>query len=174
MRRKERHIMHMNPRYPQALALLFSAGLMLSGQARADAEITFHGTLIEQPPCEISGIAGNPIEVDFGSEMATRKVDGVNFREQIPFTLDCANAVNQKLQLTLTGEAGYAAGLIKTEKEGLGIRLYNDTTRITPGVPLNFTPDTIPELYAVPEAQDNTTLTGGNFTGKANMIVDYQ
>lgn len=157
--------------------LLFSSGMLLSGQARADAEITFKGILIEQPPCEISSSSdtGGPIEVDFGSEMATRRVDGVNFQTEIPVKLDCANAVNQKLQLTFTGDPGYAAGLIATSKTGeLGIRLYHDTTQLTPGTPLNFTPTTIPKLFAVPEAKDNTTLSGGDFTGKANLIVDYQ
>lgn len=155
-------------------ALLFSSGLMLSGQAHADAEITFKGTLIEQPPCEISSSTGNAIEVNFGTEMVTRKVDGTNYREKIPVALDCTNAVNQKLQLSISGDASYAAGLIKTSKDDLGIRLYNNTTQMTPGTPLNFTPDTIPVLYAVPEAKDNTTLSGGDFTGKANMIVEYQ
>lgn len=175
------HTMRRTPSYrpvPTLLplaALILAAGLLSAGTARADADITFKGTLIEQPPCEISSITGGAIEVDFGSEMVTRRVDGTNYREEIPVRLDCTNAVNQKLQLTLTGDPGYAAGLIKTSKEAeLGIRLYHGTTQLTPGTPLNFTPDTIPVLYAVPEAKDNTTLTGGDFTGKANLIVDYQ
>lgn len=156
-------------------ALMMGCGLMMSGTALADADITFKGTLIEQPPCEISSTTGSAIEVDFGREMVTRRVDGVNYREQIPVRLDCSAAVDQKLQLTLTGDAGYEAGLIATSKATeLGIRLYNGTTAITPGTPLNFTPETIPVLYAVPEAKDNTTLTGGDFTGRANLIVDYQ
>jgi type 1 fimbria pilin len=157
-----------------ALALSLIAG-MAPQSALADADITFKGTLIEQPPCEITSTTGGAIEVDFGSEMVTRRVDGVNYRQKIPFLLDCSNAVDQKLQLTLTGDPGYAAGLIKTTKETeLGIRLYHNTVQMTPGTPLNFSPDSIPELYAVPEAKDNTTLAGGDFTGKANLIVDYQ
>lgn len=156
-------------------AMILSAGLLFTGPACADADITFKGSLIELPPCEISSTTGGAIEVNFGNEMVTRWVDGTNYREKIPFKLDCTNAVNQKLQLTLSGDPGYAAGLIKTSKAAeLGIRLYHGNTPLTPGIPLNFTPATIPVLFAIPEAKDNTTLTGGDFTGKAILIVGYQ
>lgn len=164
---------------PLAAMMMMGVGLMLSGTARADADITFKGTLIDLPPCEISSTTGGPIEVDFGLEVVTRKVDGVNYREKIPVTLDCTSAVNQKLQLTLTGEPGYDADLIKASlasgsDQELGIRLYNGTTPLTPGTPLSFTPSSIPVLWAVPEARNNTTLSGGEFTGKANLVVEYQ
>jgi len=161
---------------PPLTCVLLTCGLLSqSPLVLADAQVNFSGTLVEQPPCEIVGNNGATIDVNFGNDMITRKVDGVMYKTQIQFGLQCDNALNNSLKLSLSGDpATFGTGLIKTTKTGLGIRLFNGDTQLTPGAEVKFQKGTVPELYAVPVAQDNTTLTGGSFTGTGNLVVDYQ
>lgn len=131
------------------------------------------GTLVDAPQCTVNG--NNKIDVDFGDDLITRLVDGVNYRTQIIYTMSCTSLAQQGLTLTINGtDAGFGSGLLRTGKDGLGIRLYKGTTAITPGQAINFTYGSPPELYAVPVAKDNTTLTAGTFSGSGTMVFAYQ
>lgn len=63
--------------------------LCFQGAALAAEEVAmqFRGGLIAPPPCTIN--AGAKIDVDFGSRVGIKKVDGVNYRQAIDYHLDC-------------------------------------------------------------------------------------
>lgn len=157
--------------------VLAAAGLLVAARALAGnaADVTFHGTLIEAPPCVIN--AGKPVVVDFGNEVMTTRIDGSAYRQRIPVDLDCSAALSSKQKLRITGTpAGFDALALSggSAQAGFGIALYEGSGRYTPGEWLPFTDPAVPELYAVPVKQDGVTLTGGAFSILASLVVDYQ
>lgn len=144
-----------------------------SGMVWADARITFHGTLLDAPTCEINN--NQDIDVDFGDDMVISRVNGANYKKEIVYTLSCEDAASSAMRLTLKGTlATFGSGLLMTSKAGLAIQLYNGSTKLAPGTGINFTYPYKPELYAIPEANDTSTLTAGYFTSTATMVIDYQ
>ncbi|TQI79104.1 type 1 fimbria pilin [Serratia fonticola] len=162
------------PRPLMALSLLGGGVFGVCNGALADATVTFRGTLVEQPPCEVTGNNGAIIDVDFGDVMTTR-IDGENYKKNIDFTLDCAQAVNNALKLRITGPAAsFDTSALAGGKTGLGIALLQGTQRLRPGTWLNFSPASVPVLAAVPISDSNVTLDGGAFRVVASLVVDYQ
>ncbi|WP_233429642.1 fimbrial protein [Enterobacter asburiae] len=164
--------------------ILAGIGLLAAGPASAadsaagtprgaQAEVTFHGELVEAPPCIVNG--GEPVVVDFGSEVMTTRIDGTEYKKRIAFTLDCREAVSPGQQLRITGgtAAAFDPQAIAGEQPGFGIALYEGSHRYTPGDWLPFTDPAVPELYAVPVKQDGVTLSGGAFSILASLVVAY-
>lgn len=165
-----------NRRVALAVGLALCAGTMLPARAVQEGDTTtvyVTGTLVDAPQCTVNG--NDKIDVDFGDDMITRLVDGVNYKTPLIYALSCTSLAQQGLTLTINGSAAsFGTGLLKTDKAGLGIRLYNGSTALIPGTPVTFTYGSPPTLYAVPVAQDNTTLTAGAFSGTGTMVFAYQ
>lgn len=152
-------------------------GLMTTAAIRAEgtqADVTFHGTLIEAPPCVLNG--GEPVVVDFGNEVMTTRIDGEEYKMPVAFTLDCSGASSSKQRLRISGAPAdfdpqaIAGGM----QPGFAIALYDGEQRYTPGKWLPFTDPAVPKLYAVPVKKNGVTLTGGAFSVMASLVVDYQ
>jgi len=156
------------------LGMMALLGAAWSSPALADAQIIFSGTLIDSPTCEINN--NQRIDVPFGDDLITTRVDGVNYKKEIEYTLNCEQAASNAMRMTIKGTtAPFGSGLLTTNKTGLGIQLYvNTTTALTLGSGVNFMYPGKPVLHAVPVAQDNKTLTAGSFTGSATMVIEYQ
>ncbi len=60
-----------------ALALCIVSALLASPVVAAD-NMNFHGTLMENPPCEINN--GQPIEISF-DEVGVNKINGQNYAQ---------------------------------------------------------------------------------------------
>jgi type 1 fimbria pilin len=152
------------------LALAWS----ISNRAAADADITFHGTLLEAPPCVVNG--GHNIVVDFGNEMMTNRVDGTLYRQKIAFTLDCSEAtgLEQKIRISGASVTTLDGEVLSTPLSGLGLALYQGETRYTPGKWIAFTDPDVPELYVVPVRLSGEDPAGGAFSVLASLVVDYQ
>jgi P pilus assembly protein, pilin FimA len=145
----------------------------LPGRGSADATVNFKGTLIEAPPCVVNG--KQQIVVDFGNEVMTTRVDGVNYKQPITFTLDCSTAVSSKQKVRISGTAAsFDSNLLSTSVTGLGIALYSGGNRYSPGSWINFTVPDSPTFEAVPVKADGVTLSGGSFSALASLVVDYQ
>ncbi|NDJ59238.1 fimbrial protein [Enterobacteriaceae bacterium 4M9] len=148
--------------------------LATNGSVYADADITFRGSLLEAPPCVVNG--GDNVEVDFGDEMMTTRIDGTQYRQKIDFTLDCTDAIasEQKLRIRGASISTVEGEVLSTPLTGLGLALYHGETRYTPGEWIAFTDPDVPELYAVPVRLDSTAPEGGTFSVLASLVVDYQ
>ncbi|MCW0355037.1 fimbrial protein [Pantoea ananatis] len=143
--------------------------------ATETAEVSFSGTLLESPPCVVN--SNRDIVVDFGDEVMTTRIDGTQYRQKIEFTIDCTSAISSKQKIRISGtttSAGYAGEVISTPKKGLGIALYHDSVRYSPGEWLNFNVPNIPTFYAVPEKNKSEAMSGGVFNAKASLVVEYQ
>ncbi|WP_447880179.1 fimbrial protein [Serratia fonticola] len=159
--------------------LLLTCGLMggiTPVQAKdGEADMTFHGTLIEPPPCTIND--GNQVEVDFGDRVGINKVDGVNYRQPLNYQITCDKAVGGPwvLALSLSGDAaGFDNDALLTDKADLGIRVYQNDKPFTPNSTLKINLANRPVLEAVPIKQAGATLTEGFFEAWATLRADYE
>lgn len=174
------HTMRRHLLYRTGRALLPLATLTLSliagvapPSAYADADITFKGTLIEQPPCIIND--GELITVDFGNEVMTTRIDGRNYTETVDFSLDCSAAVGSApLKLRVAGtKAGFAEALDGLVP-GLGIALALDGQPLKPNEWKTFSSTVKPRITAVPVKDSAVTLDGGSFRVLASLEMEYQ
>lgn len=133
--------------------------------------VTVQVTVLE-PPCVIND--DRPIEVDFGEVMTTR-VDGVNYRRPVDYTLLCSKAFSNAIKLQVQGNgASFDRTVLHTNKAGLGIGLRHGDNKLPVNNWLNFTYPNAPALWAVPVRQSGATLKGGEFTASATLQVAYQ
>ncbi|CAI8791588.1 fimbrial protein [Pseudomonas serboccidentalis] len=158
----------------QQLALTVLLALMLpQAMLRAAENMHLHGTLVEPPACVING--DQPIDVDFGKEVMTTRVDGTNYRQPLRYSLECADGVPTALKLQIQGSgAGFDKEALLTNKGDLGIALLSNGSRFPLNTWVNMTYPNTPQLQAVPIKRDGSTLTGGDFSAGATMMVDYQ
>lgn len=137
-------------------------------------QVTVKVTIVSPPPCTINN--DQPIEVDFGEVMTTR-VDGVNYRMPVNYTLDCTSLVKNALRIQITGSAidlGKATNALETNIPDFGIALERDSTPFNINESLDFVHPAKPVLYAVPIKKDGVTLPTGTFHASSTMSVTYQ
>lgn len=162
-------------RYREIACLLGAALVTLphiAMGANNSATVTVKVTVVAPPPCIIND--DRPIEVDFGDVITTR-VDGNNYRMPVNYTLSCTGGPSNAMKLQVQGNgAAFDGEVLQTSKAGLGIELQQGSNRLTVNNWLNFDYPTQPELWAVPVKQTGTTLTGGEFSAGATMMVAYQ
>lgn len=158
----------------QFFLLTTSMSLSLSTFAAGNAEMMFRGTLIEPPPCTIND--GNRVDVNFGDRVGVNKVDGVNYRYHINYQITCDSAAsgNLALKLSLSGTAAlFDKDAIQTNKEGLGIRVYQNDKPFTPGSTIRIELNNPPLLEAVPVKDSDKALTEGKFEAWGTLRAEY-
>lgn len=140
-----------------------------------DVQAQFHGTLIEPPSCEVNG--AKPIDVDFGTQVVTTEVDGVNYIKPVSFTLSCKNNPKNTMRMQFSGTApSWDTKVLTTNNTNLGIKLLQGSgsgTQLSLNTWLNFTYPTPPVLQAVPVKRSGSTLTAGAFNGTATLKVEF-
>ncbi|MDK2376503.1 fimbrial protein [Serratia fonticola] len=144
-------------------------------QAEGDVDMTFRGTLIEPPPCTIND--DNRVDVNFGERVGINRVDGVSYRQVLNYQISCQNTGSGSWALTLSlsgAAAGFDNQALLTNKENLGIRLYQNDKPFTPGSTLDIDLTNPPRLEAVPVKSEGATLTEGTFEAWATLRADYQ
>lgn len=136
------------------------------------AIVVVKATVVAPPPCIINN--NRPVEVEFGDVLTTR-VDGVNYRVPVNYTLVCQPGASNAMKIQLLGNgAAFDSTALQTSVAALGIRLQHGTTTLPVNDWVNFTYPNQPELWAVPVMQAGVTLPAEEFTGSALMRVDYQ
>lgn len=157
------------------LLVIGLVGGVITVQAEGGVDVTFSGTLIEPPPCTIND--GNRVDVNFGERVGINKVDGVNYRQTLNYQIFCENTGSGSWALTLSlsgSPAVFDNQALLTNKENLGIRLYQNDKPFTPGSTLDIDLANPPRLEAVPVKSEGTTLTEGTFETWATLRADYQ
>lgn len=169
---------------PALLCGLLLVTLQVPAQAAEGDSTTVYitGVLMDAPECTVNG--NNKIDVDFGKNVNIHEIDGTTYgKTQLVYSLNCTSLTSEKLKLSVAGDpAPFGTGLLKTNKDGLGIRLYHGNTVLPAGngmaQAVNFTwlnnSGMLPPLYAVPVAQSGVRLTGGDFTGSGTLVIEYQ
>ncbi|AHG19163.1 hypothetical protein Z042_05700 [Chania multitudinisentens RB-25] len=147
--------------------------LLMSAPSVANMPVNIRGTVIIPPPCTINN--NQTIQVDFGNEVMTTRIDGVNYKQAITYSLSCDIQKSNNLKMSIQGTAAtFNSALLRTDKNGLGIALYHGAQPLNANTWFNYTYPSKPELYAVLVKQSGVTLTGGEFAASATLLIDYQ
>ncbi|WP_368925987.1 fimbrial protein [Serratia marcescens] len=142
-----------------------------SGQAATSLNMT--GTIIAPLACVING--EKAIDVNFGDEVLTTRVDGINYKKKIEYTLVCKNNVSNAIRMKVMGSpTSFTSSALETDKENLGVQLQADDKPLAINSWLNFIYPNNPKLQAVPVKKPGGELSGGTFVAIATLLVDYQ
>lgn len=153
--------------------LTMMACLLTNMPAWAATTVSVRVTVLAPLPCVING--NQPIEVNFGDEVMTTRVNGENYRTPVDYSVTCDKPEKNGMRLLIAGTgAGFDGKLLQTNVGGLGIAFLNNGARIALNSWQNFTFPVLPKLEAVPVKQANATLPTGEFTASATLRVDYQ
>lgn len=151
------------------------AGLLwaISLGAQAETALTIRAVIIAPPPCVIN--SGSTLDVPFGNDLLTSRVDGVNYRRGVPYTVTCSSPFSNALTLELRGTAAaFDSRVLVTRKPDLGVKLFINGADWPLNTAVNFTYPNVPVVQAVPVKRPGSTLTGGAFDAAATLVVDYQ
>ncbi|AXK22680.1 fimbrial protein [Serratia ureilytica] len=130
-------------------------------------------TIVAPPPCVINN--NNLIEVNFGNDVMTTRIDGSYKKQPVVYSVECKNAPNNAMKLQIQGvSAGFDSEVLKTNKDGLGVALLRNGNRQPINSWVNFTYPNLPTLEAVPVKQAGANLSSGEFSAGATMKVEYQ
>ncbi|MGP0873348.1 fimbrial protein [Serratia sp. CY81684] len=148
--------------------------LMFGPQAQAaSTTIKVTVTIVAPPPCVINN--NNLIEVNFGNDVMTTRIDGSYKKQPVVYSVECKNAPNNAMKMQIQGTgASFDGEVLQTNKDGLGVALLRNGSRQPINSWINFTYPTKPTLEAVPVKQAGATLRGGEFSAGASMKVEYQ
>jgi type 1 fimbria pilin len=154
-----------------------AVGLLLCSTFTQASIVSVKGNVI-LPPCTLN--AGNPINVDFGDDVMTTKIDGKSYKVMpVNYQLQCDGDMGESslLQISIKGiKASFGDGLLVTDKNGLGVQFLNGSNPLllnTGLVKFDYNGQ-LPNINAVLAKDPSATLTGGAFTATAVMYVDYQ
>ncbi|MDD9338901.1 MAG: fimbrial protein [Providencia heimbachae] len=176
--------MHMSLKRKPNYHLVMLVGVLMIGiltgllnRVHADtANLNLTLTIITPPQCTING--GDEMTVSFG-QVQQGLIDGVSYKRiPIDYSLACTSVANNTLKMSLSWSAVTLNGLsaVQTNRNNLGIAIYQDATRLNNGASLNFNlMGTHPALYAAPVKPTGTMLSdAGAFYGAMTMTLNYQ
>ena len=161
---------------PTGLRAIFISGGLLwvaSQGVQAETGLTIRAVIIAPPPCVING--GSTLDVPFGNDLLTSRVDGINYRRGVPYTVTCNSPFSNALTLELKGTgAAFDHRVLMTRKTDLGVKLFVNGADWPLNTAVNFTYPNFPVVQAVPVKRAGSVLTGGAFDAAATLVVDYQ
>ena len=156
-------------------AILIGAGLLwvASQGVQADTNLIIRAVIIAPPPCIING--ASTLNVPFGNDLLTSRVDGVNYRRNVPYTGTCDAPFSNAMRLELRGTgASFDARVLSTRNPNLGVKLFINGADWPLNAAVNFTYPNFPVVQAVPVKRAGSVLLGGAFDAAATLVVDYQ
>ncbi|EDW1731964.1 fimbrial protein [Salmonella enterica subsp. enterica] len=153
------------------------AGLNMNFSASAEngtsASAHFHGTLIVVE-CDLN--SGQRQTVNFGDAVGIHHINGSNYEQIIPFTLDCSNYSGGNMPtLTLIPEGtatSFNEAAVATNITGLGIELRSDGKALPLNKAVDLDYGSLPTLTAVPVADTGIELKEGAFNASVRLIVE--
>ncbi len=161
---------------PTGLRAIFISGglLWVANQGvQAETSLAIRAVIIAPPPCVING--GSTLDVPFGNDLLTSRVDGINYRRGVPYTVTCNSPFSNALTLELKGTAAaFDHRVLMTRKTDLGVKLFVNGADWPLNTAVNFTYPNFPVVQAVPVKRAGSKLTGGAFDAAATLVVDYQ
>ena len=128
--------------------------------SRQAATVKVSVTVVQPLPCTING--GRPIEVNFGDELMTTRIDGYRYRVPIDFSFTCTKSA-MRMQVR-GGTANFGQGLLGTNRDGLGILILQKQSgnQLPLNSWLNFTYPNPITLDAVPVKRAGVNLETGS------------
>ncbi|WP_272663227.1 MULTISPECIES: fimbrial protein [unclassified Providencia] len=161
--------------------IMLMVGLLFTASFAQAIPMTFGGTLIGNPPCDITG-NDDPITVKFG-EVGISRIDGINFSQPFTLTVSCGNDLGNNVALFMGYDgmnANFDNRALQTSKSGLGILLSYNGTVVKPDngdIPITMSSNgmvNIP-LVAVPvkDSDPGLVLFEGPFNATGTVEIRY-
>lgn len=159
------------------LTLLVTSILFSENVLAAEGEMNFKGKLIEPPNCTIN--ADKPIEVNFGNEVMTSRVDGKMYQKKVAHGLKCTSPELNKMKVQIKGNpAEFDSKSLKTDNTNLAIAITIDKKAASLNEWVNFTykpgDQELLDIEVTPIKKEGSVLKGGDFAATATMMVDYE
>ncbi|HEM7146925.1 TPA: fimbrial protein [Providencia stuartii] len=146
------------------------------------ANVTLKGTLLLNPPCELTSTSGNnTIEVEFGDivirKMSTSR-EGRAYKQTLPFKLVCDAPDGTGVHIYVNSPSGaiFDQGLVSTSNENVGILFINNNGVMTRlGNPAGMTVDKQSVIEVVPILNNSLGIKvdTGEFSATATLTVVY-
>lgn len=157
---------------------LLAAGVLPDAWALQEGDsvvYNFQGKFMVTSPCTVSN--DKVMDIPFGN-IGVNKVDGINFMQTIPYTVDCQGAPDSSpLNLTVSATpVSFDDAAITTSAPGLGIQIQANDQPMKLNQPLVTTLGAVASLAlkAVPVKDPAKELTGQAFTATATLTAEYQ
>lgn len=153
--------------------LFFSVAIFFSLNLFAITNVVIKATVVARPSCEVNN--GLPIEVDFGDNIITSQVDGVQYAKEIQFNLYCWDITDSQMKVRFNGQpSSFDASFLETDKQGLGIKFTNSSGVLKAlGDWTSFTYPSTPVFYAAPVKDFNARLSAGEFTASSTLEIEF-
>lgn len=148
----------------------------VEGYGQLNSSIRISLTIIKMP-CDIKGSGpGGIIDVSFGDDVMTTRIDGVYKSRPISYTFNCKGKVeSNQMQMQIIGDgASFDSEVLKTEQADLGILLMSNGSKMPINKWLGFNYTNLPVLTAAPVKAAGAVLNGGAFSSTATMKIEYQ
>ncbi|HBT4721663.1 TPA: fimbrial protein [Klebsiella quasipneumoniae subsp. similipneumoniae] len=146
--------------------------MLLTPLSRSVLTVNVIGVVVEGV-CEINN--GVTINVDFGSNLQSRQLDGENFMKTIDYSLVCEDLTSNDLEMQFEGTAtSFNDDYLATDREGLGIKLYMNGESMPLNTWMPFTWPEVPVLQAAPIKDDAAVVETGGFSASATLKIQYQ
>ncbi|CAO95310.1 fimbrial protein [Erwinia tasmaniensis] len=157
------------PRVTLAAVVLFLAFSASAVTSTVEVKVT----VVAPPPCTIND--NQSIDVDFGSNIIANKVDGSEYLKTVEYNLDCQNGPSNAMKLSIRGNSTtFNTSALQTNINDFGIALRANGQPLVINDWIKFTYPDKPVLQAVPVKKAGATLTGGDFSAGATLMVYYQ
>jgi type 1 fimbria pilin len=156
-------------------AILIGGSLLwaISQGAQAETGLTIRAIIIAPPPCVIN--SGSTLNVPFGNDLLTSRVDGINYRRNVPYTVTCDAPFSNAMTLELKGTgASFDGRVLSTRNPDLGVKLFVNGADWPLNAAVNFTYPNFPVVQAVPVKRAGSNLRGGAFDAAATLVIEYQ
>lgn len=158
---------------PMAMLVCTGALWVFSPLLMAQVDVQIRGVIVAPPTCIING--GNTLNVPFGNELLTTRIDGVNYRRKVPYTLTCTGQTSNDMTLKLQGTgAVFDTSTLRTSKSDLGVKLFINGAAWALNTTTKFTYPNRPTMEAVPVKKPASTLSAGAFSASATLVVALQ
>ena len=149
------------------ILMVFSAQAII-GQVQVNVSVE-----ILAPTCSING--NTPIDVDFGPDLNTVRINGANYIQTLAYSMDCPDVSSNNMRIKIGDtESSFDSRYLSTSEENLGIVFYKDGNQMDLNQWTSFTYPTKPVIRAAPIKPSNVVLSGGVFVGTATMYIEYQ
>jgi len=148
--------------------------LIVVSFGRAYAEnLSFSGALVERTECVVNN--NRVIDIDFGPNIGVGKVDGINYRKNINYMLDCTSAgPGGGLGLVISGQVfTWDGSAIETSNSDLGVKFLVGDKPIKLDQRIEINPTSLPKLDVVLIKRPGSALKAGGFYASATLLAMY-
>ncbi|MCK7268878.1 fimbrial protein [Enterobacter cloacae] len=142
----------------------------------ANADISFHGTLLKTPACRINN--DDAIYVNFGDALSINKVQSGIYRAAIPIEIECdGSSASWGLRLSVSGILAEFdsenATLVSDQQNALGVKIYHNGSPVVIDEKITLNHSGANELEAVLVQKDGVKLADGIFSATASLRAEY-